>query len=116
MVFKGPRMEWHRPTSLSHLLELRQKHPGAKVLSSLFFWACFGFAQSFCFFLLSCTVFLLIFYICVYKVVVGNTELGVEVKFKHCDYPVYICPSGVKEMSEIIVTQAGVRFEKVIFQ
>ena len=48
--------------------------------------------------------------------VVGNTELGVEVKFKHCDYPVYICPSGVKEMSEIIVTQAGVRFEKVIFQ
>ena len=48
--------------------------------------------------------------------VVGNTELGVEVKFKHCDYPVYICPNGVKEMSEIKVTQAGVRFDKVIFQ
>ena len=55
-------------------------------------------------------------YICAYKVVVGNTELGVEVKFKHCDYPVYICPNGVKEMSEIKVTQAGVRFDKVIFQ
>ena len=66
-------MEWHRPTSLIHLLELRQAHPGAKV-------------------------------------VVGNTELGVEVKFKHCDYPVYICPAGVKEMSEIRSTQAGVRF------
>ena len=48
--------------------------------------------------------------------VVGNTELGVEVKFKHCDYPVYICPNGVKEMSEIKVTQAGVRFDKVVFQ
>ena len=48
--------------------------------------------------------------------VVGNTELGVEVKFKHCDYPVYICPNGVKEMSEIKVTKTGVRFDKVIFQ
>ena len=66
-------MEWHRPTSLIHLLELRQEHPGAKV-------------------------------------VVGNTELGVEVKFKHCDYPVYICPAAVKEMSEIRSTQAGIRF------
>ena len=66
-------MEWHRPTSLLHLLELRERHPGAKV-------------------------------------VVGNTELGVEVKFKHCDYPVYICPAGVKEMAEIRRTQAGVRF------
>jgi len=73
LIFKGPRMEWHRPTSLIHLLELRQEHPGAKV-------------------------------------VVGNTELGVEVKFKHCDYPVYICPAAVKEMSEIRSTQAGVRF------
>ena len=61
-------MEWHRPTSLIHLLELRQEHPGAKV-------------------------------------VVGNTELGVEVKFKHCDYPVYICPAAVKEMSEIRVRE-----------
>jgi len=73
LIFKGPRMEWHRPTSLIHLLELRQEHPGAKV-------------------------------------VVGNTELGVEVKFKHCDYPVYICPAAVKEMSEIRSTQAGIRF------
>ena len=35
------------------------------------------------------------------KVVVGNTELGVEVKFKHCDYPVYLCPTSVKEMTKV---------------
>ena len=27
------------------------------------------------------------------KVVVGNTELGVEMKFKNCHYPVMIQPS-----------------------
>ena len=35
------------------------------------------------------------------KVVVGNTELGVEVKFKHCDYPVYLCPTAVEEMTKV---------------
>ena len=35
------------------------------------------------------------------KVVVGNTELGVEVKFKHCDYPVYLCPTAVEDMARV---------------
>ena len=35
------------------------------------------------------------------KIVVGNTELGVEVKFKHCDYPVYISPGHVKEFNQV---------------
>ena len=35
------------------------------------------------------------------KIVVGNTELGVEVKFKHCTYPVYINPSCVPQMSQV---------------
>jgi len=41
------------------------------------------------------------------KIVVGNTELGVEVKFKHCEYPVYINPSCVKELNQIEVTDDG---------
>ena len=35
------------------------------------------------------------------KIVVGNTELGVEVKFKHCQYPVYINPSSITEMTQV---------------
>ena len=35
------------------------------------------------------------------QLVVGNTELGVEVKFKHCDYPVYIHPGEVSEMTQV---------------
>ena len=29
------------------------------------------------------------------KIVIGNTELGVEIKFKKCNYPVMIQPSKV---------------------
>ncbi|XP_037955545.1 xanthine dehydrogenase-like [Teleopsis dalmanni] len=35
------------------------------------------------------------------KLVVGNTEVGVEVKFKHLLYPVLINPSKVKQLNEI---------------
>ena len=35
------------------------------------------------------------------QLVVGNTELGVEVKFKHCDYPIYIHPGEVSEMTQV---------------
>lgn len=37
------------------------------------------------------------------KIIVGNTEVGVEVKFKHCTYPVLIQPLQIKEMREVIV-------------
>lgn len=41
------------------------------------------------------------------KIVVGNTEVGVEVKFKHCVYPTIIMPNCVKEMNEIVSTDTG---------
>ena len=39
------------------------------------------------------------------KLVVGNTELGVEVKFKHCDYPVYINPAYVPQLTQVNCTK-----------
>lgn len=44
------------------------------------------------------------------KIVVGNTEIGVEVKFKHLTYPVLIHPNEVPEMVKITVTEKGVKF------
>lgn len=41
------------------------------------------------------------------KIVVGNTEVGVEVKFKHCTYPVIIMPNCVPEMNMIVENQTG---------
>ncbi|XP_012285981.1 xanthine dehydrogenase [Orussus abietinus] len=38
------------------------------------------------------------------KIIVGNTEVGVEVKFKHFQYPVLIQPTQVKELGEITET------------
>ncbi|XP_008556718.1 xanthine dehydrogenase [Microplitis demolitor] len=37
------------------------------------------------------------------KIVVGNTEVGVQVKFKHFVYPVLIYPTQIKEMRELTV-------------
>ncbi|ODM98964.1 Xanthine dehydrogenase/oxidase [Orchesella cincta] len=44
------------------------------------------------------------------KLVVGNTEIGVEVKFKNCHYPVIIQPNHVPELVEIRVEDKGIRF------
>lgn len=43
------------------------------------------------------------------KIIVGNTEVGVEVKFKNCSYPILIYPSRISEMTEINETAKGVR-------
>ena len=43
------------------------------------------------------------------KLVVGNTEVGVEVKFKHMVYPVIIQPVLIPEMVDITNTEKGVR-------
>ncbi|CAL1688978.1 unnamed protein product [Lasius platythorax] len=43
------------------------------------------------------------------KIVVGNTEIGVEVKFKHLVYPVLIQPTQIREMHEIIETQKALK-------
>ncbi|XP_071455101.1 xanthine dehydrogenase/oxidase-like [Hetaerina americana] len=44
------------------------------------------------------------------RIVVGNTEIGVEVKFKNCLYPVLIHPTKVKELRAIQHTATGIRF------
>lgn len=41
------------------------------------------------------------------KIVVGNTEIGVEVKFKHFVYPVIIMPNCVPEMNAVAETETG---------
>ena len=58
VVFRGERVTWYRPIGLSQLLELKQKHPEAKL-------------------------------------VVGSTELSVELRFKNTHYPVVISPTQV---------------------
>eukprot|EP00736_Rhodelphis_marinus_P010349 Rmarinus@m.10032 len=35
------------------------------------------------------------------RIVVGNTELGIESKFKNATFPVLICPSSIPELSEL---------------
>ena len=42
------------------------------------------------------------------KIVTGNTELGVEVKFKGCEYPVYLQPGQVPELNSLTVGEEGV--------
>ncbi|XP_065054384.1 xanthine dehydrogenase-like isoform X1 [Rhopilema esculentum] len=44
------------------------------------------------------------------KIVVGNTEVGLETKFKHLEYPVLIHPSHIKELKEISILENGVTF------
>lgn len=43
------------------------------------------------------------------KIIVGNTELGIEVKFKGFDIPAYLCASHVSELSVISESEMGVR-------
>lgn len=73
LEFCGERVSFFRPTTLTHILQLKAKHPNAKL-------------------------------------VVGNTEVGVEVKFKNQVYPVIINPSYVPELFDISITQDGVEF------
>nr|XP_045603418.1 xanthine dehydrogenase/oxidase-like [Procambarus clarkii] len=44
------------------------------------------------------------------KIIVGNTEAGVEVKFKNQEYPVIINPTCVEELTSVTVTETGVVF------
>lgn len=43
------------------------------------------------------------------RIVVGNTEVGVEIKFKNMLYPVIANPSLVPELAQIKVTQEGIK-------
>ncbi|XP_077292706.1 xanthine dehydrogenase-like isoform X2 [Arctopsyche grandis] len=71
LVFKGANVTWYRPTSLNELLQLKNEHKNAKIVT-------------------------------------GNTEVGVEVKFKNCLYPIIIMPAQVEELKEIQITDTGV--------
>lgn len=44
------------------------------------------------------------------KIIVGNTEVGVEVKFKHFHYPILIMPNQIPEMNHIDIREDGVEF------
>ncbi|XP_040286533.1 xanthine dehydrogenase/oxidase isoform X1 [Bufo bufo] len=44
------------------------------------------------------------------KLVVGNTEVGIEIKFKNMLYPVIIAPSSVAELNAVEHTGEGIRF------
>lgn len=44
------------------------------------------------------------------KLVVGNTEVGIEMKFKAMDYPYLVAATHVPELREISVDDQGVRF------
>ncbi len=42
------------------------------------------------------------------RIVVGNTEVGIETKFKNFEYPTLINPSRVKELKTISIGEAGI--------
>ncbi|KAL6115085.1 xdh [Pungitius sinensis] len=44
------------------------------------------------------------------KVVVGNTEVGIEVKFKNMLYPITLAPAIIPELNEVRHTEDGVLF------
>ncbi|XP_042880077.1 xanthine dehydrogenase/oxidase-like [Penaeus japonicus] len=44
------------------------------------------------------------------RIVAGNTELGIDVKFKNKNYPVLIDPAIIPEVTAISVTETGVTF------
>ncbi|CAG2255817.1 XDH [Mytilus edulis] len=71
--FKGEKVEWYRPTTLKQLLELKGKHPQAKL-------------------------------------VIGNTEVGLEVKLKNMNYPVIIGCTHIPELNQITQLDNGVKF------
>ncbi|XP_049319724.1 xanthine dehydrogenase/oxidase isoform X5 [Astyanax mexicanus] len=68
--FRGERVLWVQPSSLTELLELKAAYPEARL-------------------------------------VVGNTEVGIEMKFKNQLYPVILSPTNVQELRNIQFTENG---------
>ncbi|EFA78511.1 xanthine dehydrogenase [Heterostelium album PN500] len=48
------------------------------------------------------------------KIVVGNTEVGIETKFRNIVYPVIICPSKVPELQKISQAENGIEIGSTI--
>ncbi|XP_060788891.1 xanthine dehydrogenase/oxidase [Neoarius graeffei] len=44
------------------------------------------------------------------KLVVGNTEVGIEMKFKNFLYPVILAPTYIRELNSIQYTETGIEF------
>ncbi|KAG8147698.1 hypothetical protein E2320_022476 [Naja naja] len=44
------------------------------------------------------------------KLVVGNTEVGIEMRLKNMLYPVIIAPTWIPEMNSVQHTEEGIRF------
>ncbi|KAK2567725.1 Xanthine dehydrogenase/oxidase [Acropora cervicornis] len=73
LYVKGDLVTWIRPTLLDELLELKMRHPKAKL-------------------------------------VIGNTEIGIEMKFKNQNYPILIAPTHIPELNAVEKTSDGIRF------
>ncbi|XP_078350679.1 xanthine dehydrogenase/oxidase-like [Oculina patagonica] len=73
LYIKGDLVTWIRPTTLEELLELKTKHPQAKL-------------------------------------VIGNTEIGIEMKFKNQNYPILIAPTHIPELNAVEHTADGIMF------
>ncbi|XP_008323589.1 xanthine dehydrogenase/oxidase [Cynoglossus semilaevis] len=73
LLFRGERSVWLQPHSLDQFLQMKWKHPEARV-------------------------------------VVGNTEVGIEVKFKNMLYPVILAPSHVPELNSVTHSESGIVF------
>lgn len=71
LLFKSNGISWYRPTSLIHLLEIKNSHPNAKLI-------------------------------------VGNTEVGIDVKFKNMNYPVLVSTTHIPELYNIKKTIDGI--------
>ncbi|XP_041834296.1 xanthine dehydrogenase/oxidase-like [Melanotaenia boesemani] len=71
--FHGERATWLQPDSLDQFLQLKWKHPEARV-------------------------------------VVGNTEVGIEVKFKNMVYPVILAPAFIPELNAVTHSEDGITF------
>uniref|UniRef100_A0AAY4DHC6 Xanthine dehydrogenase n=1 Tax=Denticeps clupeoides TaxID=299321 RepID=A0AAY4DHC6_9TELE len=64
MKFKGERVLWIQPSTLTELLDLKSHYPESKL-------------------------------------VVGNTEVGIEMKFKNLLYPVILAPAYISELNSV---------------
>lgn len=43
------------------------------------------------------------------KIIAGNTEIGVEVKFKNRKYPILISPVCIKEINDCVIDETGIK-------
>lgn len=48
------------------------------------------------------------------KIIVGNTEVGVEIKFKNLHYPVFANPLLVPELNQIVKTDNGIKIGSAV--